>query len=137
MISVPIMLNSEIVTKLFELEKRINDLESGKVQEDIAEVSLSGAAKLMSRGTSTIKKIIKSGLLPAAEEPIYKHTKTGNKKLIKYRIRVKDIREYQENRITRSKIQAQEPRESLTDRVKQITNEFQKRKPLTRLKPKH
>src|ERR1035437_9963823 len=124
MISVPIMLNSEIVTKLFELEKRINDLESGKVQEDIAEVSLSGAAKLMSRGTSTIKKIIKSGLLPAAEEPIYKHTKAGNKKLIKYRI-------------ARSKIQAQEPRESLTDRVKQITNEFQKRKPLTRLKPKH
>jgi hypothetical protein len=128
------MLNSEIVTKLFELEKRVSDLEAGKIHDAIAEVSLSGACKLMGRGASFIKKIIKSGLLPAAKEPIYKHTKTGKKKLTHYRIRVKDIREYQEKRIVETKRRDREPAENVTDTFKQIINEFHKEKPLTKSK---
>jgi hypothetical protein len=126
--SAPFMPNAEIVNKLFELEKRISDLESGKMRDEIAEVSLGGACKLMNRGHVSILKLIKSGLLPAAGETIMKNTKTGKKKLTHYRIRVKDIREFQENRITQSKIRDLEPRESIEDTFKQIINDFHQEK---------
>jgi hypothetical protein len=129
MASTPFMPNAEIVSKLFELEKRIEELESGKVRDEIAEVSLSGACKLMNRGHESIIKLIKSGSLPAAGETIIKHTKTGKKKLIHYRIRVKDIREYQDKRIIETKQHDQGLRESITDTFKQIINEFNQKRP--------
>jgi hypothetical protein len=122
------MLIAEIVNKLAELEKRIDDLESGNIQEDIAEVSLSAACKLLGRGAVTIKRIIKSGLLPAAEEPFYKQTKTGKKKLTHYRIRVRDIKEYQNKRTAGKKTNDLIPVESVTDTYRQIIDEFSQKK---------
>ena len=124
----PFMPNADIVNKLFELEKRISDLESGRVRDEIAELSLSGACKLMNRGHDAIIKIIKSGLLPAASETIFQHTKTGKKKLTHYRIRVKDIREYQEKRTTGAITRDQVSGESITDTFKQIIDEFSQKK---------
>ena len=126
----PFMPNEQVVNKMFELEKRISDLESGKVRDEIKEVSLFRAARMMNRGTSKVKELIKSGKLPAGSEKV----KTKNGTITRYRIRVKDIREYQEKRITEKKTRDQVPRENLTDTLKQIIDEFSTKKPITKRK---
>jgi hypothetical protein len=112
------MSNIDIVTKLKELEERISKIENNQVTDDLKEVSLFKAARLLNRGAEFVISIIKAGKLPAAAEKVM--TKKG--RITRYRIRVQDIQEYQKTRTLPAEEKVSTG--NTTDIIKQIIKDF-------------
>ena len=119
----PFLTNSQIVEKLSSLERKILELKAQRFEEDYKEVSLFKAARMMNRGTSKVKELIKSGKLKARSEKV----KTSRGIIIRYRILVKDIISYQNSPVIVSgdhKIY----KGGFTEIAKEIINDFHKPK---------
>ena len=116
------MSNEELVKRITELERQILELRAEKIEQELKEVSLFKAARLMNRGASFVISLIESKQLPARKQIV----QTTNKTITRYRILVSDIHKYQTGQITVN-IKEKKHTGGMTDIVKQIINEFPSR----------
>jgi hypothetical protein len=80
----------QIWNKLTDLEKKIDSFLNNASDNDISEVSLNKACKLLRLGNETIIRLVRSGKLQA-------RTYRDNKRQLRYRFLLKDIKTFQES----------------------------------------
>ena len=115
--------NAEIVTELTEIKREILELKAQRFEQDYKEVSLFKAARMMNRGTSKVKELIKSGKLKARSEKV----KTSKGTITRYRILVKDIISYQNSPVLISS-NNKTYQGGMSEIAKEIINDFHRPK---------
>jgi hypothetical protein len=80
----------QIWNKLTDLEKKIDSFLNNASDNDISEVSLNKACKLLRLGNETIIRLVRSGKLQA-------RTYRDKKRQLRYRFLLKDIKTFQES----------------------------------------
>ena len=113
------MSNEELVKRITELERQILELRAEKIEQELKEVSLFRAARLLNRGAAFVKSLIDSKQLPARKQIV----QTPNKTITRYRILVSDIHKYQTGQVT-VKIKDKTTTSGMTDVIKNIIKEF-------------
>jgi len=113
------MSNEELVKRITDLERQILELHAEKIENELKEVSLFKAARLMSRGASFVISLIESKQLPARKHIV----QTPSKTITRYRILVSDIHKYQTGQVT-IKIKDKTTTSGMTDIIKNIIKEF-------------